>query len=80
MRMLEALRILEDATLECKVRNIDMPEVKAALDLLDPYCRPTWFVKMFRASLQRGINYIGLRNLKANSRCSGLISVASTAT
>ncbi len=60
MRMLEALRILEDATLECKVRNIDTPEVKAALDLLDPYCRPTWFVKMFRASLQRGINYIGL--------------------
>ena len=37
MRILEALRILEDATVECKVRDIDTPDVKEALDLLDPY-------------------------------------------
>jgi hypothetical protein len=73
MRILEALRILEDATLECKVRNIDTPEVKDALGLLDPYCRPTWFVRKFRDSLQRGVNYIGLpefegqqQNLRVN--------------
>src|SRR6266403_3966127 len=60
MRVLEALRILDDATVECKVRNIDTPDVKEALDLLDPYCRPAWFVRTFRDSLQRGMNYIGL--------------------
>lgn len=28
MRILEALTILEDATLECKLRSIDTPEVR----------------------------------------------------
>ena len=39
MRILEALKILEDATRDCKARNIDTPETREALDLLDPYCR-----------------------------------------
>ena len=52
MRVLGALRILEDATVECKMRNIDTAAVKEALDLLDPYCRPTWFIEGFRNHLR----------------------------
>ena len=51
MRVLEALRILEVATVECKLRSIDTPEVREALDLLDPYCRSTWYVGEFRSHL-----------------------------
>ena len=52
MRILEALRILEDAVLEFTLRSIDTPDVKEALDLLDPYCRPTWFIEGFRNHLR----------------------------
>ncbi len=38
MRILEALKILETATIECKTRDIDTPEVREALDVLAPYC------------------------------------------
>ena len=48
MRLLEALKILEDATLDCKRRNIDTPEVREALDVLAPYCRPEWKITGFR--------------------------------
>jgi hypothetical protein len=41
VRVLEALRILKAATVECKVRSIETPEVREALDLLDPYCAST---------------------------------------
>lgn len=41
MRVLEALKILEDATLDCKTRDINTPEVRTALKVLRPYCRPT---------------------------------------
>jgi hypothetical protein len=51
VRVLEALRLLEVATVECKLRSIDTPEVREALDLLDPYCRPTWYVDEFRSHL-----------------------------
>ena len=51
MRILQALRILEDATLECKLRPIDTAEVREALDLLEPYCTP-WLVKAFRNHLK----------------------------
>jgi hypothetical protein len=40
VRLLEALKILEDATLDSKKRNIDTPEVRQALDLFDPICQP----------------------------------------
>jgi hypothetical protein len=40
VRVLEALKILEDATLDSKKRDIDTPEVREALDLLDPLCKP----------------------------------------
>jgi hypothetical protein len=50
MPVLEALKILEDAVLECKKRDIDTPEVREALDLLDPYCG-RWQVEGFRSNL-----------------------------
>jgi hypothetical protein len=37
MTVLEALAILESAVLECKKRDVNTPEVGAALDLLEPY-------------------------------------------
>ena len=53
MRVLEALRILEAATVECKKRDIDTSEVREALDVLEPYCRPEWRITGFRDHLQR---------------------------
>jgi hypothetical protein len=40
MTVSEALAILETATVECKKRDIDTPEVMEALDLLEPHIRP----------------------------------------
>ena len=37
MRILEALAILEAATLECKKREVDTPELRDALDFLEPH-------------------------------------------
>ena len=48
MTVLESLAILEAAVLECKKRDINTPEVKAALDLLEPYVWPKWVVPQFR--------------------------------
>jgi hypothetical protein len=48
MTVLQALATLEAAVLECKERDIDTPEVKAALDLLEPYIRPAWLIPQFR--------------------------------
>jgi hypothetical protein len=48
MTVLEALAILEAATLECKKRDVDTPEVKAALDFLEPYVRPQWLIPQYR--------------------------------
>ena len=36
MRVLEALKTLEDAVLDCKLRAIDTPELHAALDAVEP--------------------------------------------
>ena len=52
MRVLEALKILEEATLDCKARDINTPEVRTALDVLQPYCRPAWRIAGFRDHLQ----------------------------
>ena len=54
MRVLEALKILEDATLDCKIRDINTPEVRTALEVLQPYCRPTWRITGFCDHLQHG--------------------------
>ena len=48
MRILEALKILEDAVHECTQRSIDTPEVHAALDAIEPYVSPSWSVQNFR--------------------------------
>ena len=48
MTVLEALAILEAATLECKKRNVDTPEVHDALTLLEPHVQPGWLVQQFR--------------------------------
>ena len=52
MRLLEALKILEDATLDSKKRDIDTPEVRQALALLDPICQPKWRAAGFRNKLK----------------------------
>ena len=57
MTILEALAILEAAVLECKKRDINTPEVREALDLLEPHNRPEWLVPQFRYCLQRYIIY-----------------------
>jgi hypothetical protein len=48
MTVLQALAALEAATVECKQRNINTPEVKEALDLLERYIRPEWLIPQFR--------------------------------
>jgi hypothetical protein len=52
MRVLEALKVLEDAVVDCKKRDIDTPEVREALDLLEPLCAPKWQVEGYRNSLR----------------------------
>jgi hypothetical protein len=57
MTVLEALAILEAATVECTKRNINTPKVRAALDLLTPYIQPPWLIPQFRQELDvRGDN------------------------
>src|SRR5882724_13420653 len=53
MTVSEALSILESATVECKKRDIDTPEVREALDLLEPHIRPEWLIPQFRYHLDR---------------------------
>jgi hypothetical protein len=48
MKILEALAILEAAAMECKKRNVNTPEVKAALDSLERYIWPKWLIPQFR--------------------------------
>ena len=52
MRLLAALKILEAATLDSKKRDIDTPEVRQALETLDPICTPKWRVTGFRHQLK----------------------------
>src|SRR4030095_11150255 len=51
MIVLEALAILEAATLECKKRHVNTSEVKEALDFLEPHVRPEWAIPQFRSHL-----------------------------
>jgi hypothetical protein len=46
--VLEPLAILEAAVLERKKRDVDTPEVRAALDFLEPYVRPQWLIPQCR--------------------------------
>jgi hypothetical protein len=51
MKVLEALAILEAATLECKKREVGAPELRAALDFLEPHIQPAWLIPQFRHNL-----------------------------
>ena len=53
MTVLEALATLEAATLECKQRDIDTPEVREALTFLEPHIQPEWLISQFRYHVQR---------------------------
>ncbi|HEY6364201.1 MAG TPA: hypothetical protein VI585_05350 [Candidatus Binatia bacterium] len=48
MTVLEALAILEAAVLECKKRNVDTPEMREALEFLEPPIRPQWLIPQYR--------------------------------
>src|SRR5262245_24235331 len=54
MTVLEAVAILEAAVLECKKRDINTPEVKDALDLLEPHICPKWVIPQFRLEVGDG--------------------------
>ena len=56
MTALEALDILEAAVLECNTRDINTPEVKEALDFLEPHIWPEWLIPQFRHHLERDPN------------------------
>ena len=56
MTALEALAILEAATLECKRRDVNTAEVREALDLLGPHIWPDWLIPQFRDHLERNPN------------------------
>jgi hypothetical protein len=51
--VLQALAILEAAVLKCKKRDIDTPQVRAALDFLEPHIYPKWLIPQYRHSLER---------------------------
>jgi hypothetical protein len=48
MTVLDALAILEAATLECKQKDIYTPEVREALDFLQSHIRLEWLIPQFR--------------------------------
>ena len=50
---------LEEATLDSKKRDIDTPEVRQALDLLDRVCQPKWRVAGFQDQLKPHARQIG---------------------
>jgi hypothetical protein len=52
MTVSDALAILEAVTLECKQRDIYTPEVREALDFLQPRIRPDWLIPQFRYHAQ----------------------------
>ena len=52
MTVLDALVILEAATLECKQRDIYSPEVREALNFLQPRIRLEWLIPEFRYHAQ----------------------------
>ena len=51
---MQALAILEAAVLECKKRSIDTPDVRDALDFLEPHIKPAWLVPKFRHHIGGG--------------------------
>lgn len=60
MTVLDALAIVEFATRECKRRDLNTPEVRTALDLLEAHIQPDWLIPQFRnhALKDRTDNYV----------------------
>ena len=56
MTILQALKILENAVLDCKRRDVDTADVREALDLLETHIRPNWLVVRFRSHVERAGN------------------------
>jgi hypothetical protein len=52
MTVLDALAILEAATLECNQRDIYTAEVREALDFLQSHIRLEWLIPQFRYHAQ----------------------------
>ena len=52
MTALIALAILQAATLECRQRDIYTPELREALNFLQPRIRPAWLISQFRYHAQ----------------------------
>ena len=52
MTVLDALAILEAATLGCKQRDTYTPEVREALDVLESHIRLEWLIPQFRYHAQ----------------------------
>jgi hypothetical protein len=74
MTILEALAILEAGVLECKKKDIDTPEMREALDFLEPLIftrsgssRSTAIMSWATTELPRSFS-------KANSRCFAQLS------
>ena len=51
MTVVCALAILEAATLEYKKRDINTPELREALDFLEPYIQPPSLIPQYRHAL-----------------------------
>ena len=53
MTIIEAITILEIATVECRSKDVDTPAVNQALNFVELYVRPEWVVPQFRYHLRR---------------------------
>lgn len=53
MTIIEAITILEIATVECRSKDVDSPKVNQALSVVELYVRPEWVVPQFRYHLRR---------------------------
>ncbi|MET0500290.1 MAG: hypothetical protein ABW172_02065 [Candidatus Binatia bacterium] len=52
LTVLQALAVLEAATLDCRETNINTPAVRIALSVLERRIRPQWLIPQFRYHLQ----------------------------
>jgi hypothetical protein len=67
MTVLEALTILESAVLECKKRTVDTPEIRHALDLLEPQIQPERLIPQFRFIYGRVLEFLWRSSHKITS-------------
>ena len=51
-RVIAALKVLQDAVVYCKTRDIDTPEILEALDILGAHCSAKREIKEFRNNLR----------------------------